>query len=97
MGDIVAEQIFPTKGNLIKSKRQLKQANMGYELMDRKRNILVREMVSLTEEAKKLRSTIGTTYSEAYKRYGRGTSQSLSRYCRLRQARLPHAAYKFVL
>lgn len=67
MGDIVAEQIFPTKGNLIKSKRQLKQANMGYELMDRKRNILVREMVSLTEEAKKLRSTIGTTYSEAYK------------------------------
>lgn len=63
----MAEQIFPTKGNLIKSKRQLKQATMGYELMDRKRNILVREMVSLTEEAKQLRSTIGDTYSAAYK------------------------------
>lgn len=63
----MAEQIFPTKGNLIKSKRQLKQAQLGYELMDRKRNILVREMVSLTDEAKRLRSTIDSTYSEAYK------------------------------
>lgn len=63
----MAEQIFPTKGNLIKSKRQLKQAQLGYELMDRKRNILVREMVSLTDEAKELRSTIDSTYSEAYK------------------------------
>lgn len=63
----MAEQIFPTKGNLIKSKRQLKQAQLGYELMDRKRNILVREMVSLTDEAKELRSTIESTYSEAYR------------------------------
>lgn len=63
----MAEQIFPTKGNLIKSKRQLKQAQLGYELMDRKRNILVREMVSLTNEARELRSTIEDTYSEAYK------------------------------
>ena len=61
----MAEQIFPTKGNLIKAKRQLRQAMMGYELMDRKRNILVREMVSLTDEAKELRSTIESTYSEA--------------------------------
>lgn len=60
-------QIFPTKGNLIKSKRQLKQAQLGYELMDRKRNILVREMVSLTDEAKRLLADIESTYSEAYK------------------------------
>lgn len=63
----MAEQIFPTKGNLIKSRRQLKQAQLGYELMDRKRNILVREMVSLTDEAKRLLSDIESTYSEAYK------------------------------
>lgn len=63
----MAEQIFPTKGNLIKTKRQLKQAQLGYELMDRKRNILVREMVSLTDEAKELRSTIESTYAQAYK------------------------------
>lgn len=63
----MSEQIFPTKGNLIKSKRQLKQAQLGYELMDRKRNILVREMVSLTDEAKRLLSDIESTYSEAYR------------------------------
>ena len=63
----MAEQIFPTKGNLIKVKRQLAQAVMGYELMDRKRNILVREMVSLVDMAKELRANIANTYSEAYR------------------------------
>lgn len=63
----MAEQIFPTKGNLIKAKRSLKQAQLGYELMDRKRNILIREMVSLTDEAKQLRNTIDETYTAAYK------------------------------
>ncbi|MBP0982243.1 MAG: V-type ATP synthase subunit D [Oscillospiraceae bacterium] len=63
----MAEQIFPTKGNLIKMKRSLKQAQLGYELMDRKRNILIREMVNLTDEAKRLRSTIDETYTAAYK------------------------------
>jgi len=63
----LAEQVFPTKGNLIKSKRQLAQAIMGYDLMDRKRNILIREMVSLVDEAKELRSGIDSTYSEAYR------------------------------
>ena len=62
----MAEQVFPTKGNLIKTRRQLFQAMIGYELMDRKRNILIREMVSLVDEAKELRSGIDTTYSEAY-------------------------------
>ena len=62
----MAEQIFPTKGNLIKLKRSLKQAVLGYELMDRKRSILVREMVALTDEARELRSTIDTTFSQAY-------------------------------
>ncbi|MGN1339722.1 MAG: V-type ATP synthase subunit D [Oscillospiraceae bacterium] len=63
----MAEQIFPTKGNLIKMKRSLKQAQLGYELMDRKRNILIREMVNLTAEAKQLRSTIDETYCAAYR------------------------------
>ncbi len=63
---ILAEQIFPTKGNLIKAKRSLRQARMGYELMDRKRNILIHEMVELTDAAKALRDTIDRTYTEAY-------------------------------
>lgn len=63
----MAEQIFPTKGNLIKAKRSLRQAKMGYELMDRKRNILIREMVALTDKAKELRGSISDTYVQAYK------------------------------
>ena len=63
----MAEQIFPTKGNLIKAKRSLRQAKMGYELMDRKRNILIREMVELTDSAKEIRSSIDNTYTAAYK------------------------------
>lgn len=47
-------------------KRSLKQAQLGFELMDRKRNILIREMVSLSSEAKKLRGTIDRTYTAAY-------------------------------
>lgn len=63
----MAEQIFPTKGNLIKMKRSLRQAQLGFELMDRKRNILIREMVNLSDEARELRSTIDQTYNAAYK------------------------------
>ena len=62
----MAEQIFPTKGNLIKVKLSLMQARLGFELMDRKRSILVREMVALTDEARALRSSIDSTFSEAY-------------------------------
>ena len=60
------EQIFPTKGNLIRVRRSLRQAQLGYELMDRKRSILIREMVSLTDKARELRSSIDDTYTAAY-------------------------------
>ncbi|MCL1822592.1 MAG: V-type ATP synthase subunit D [Oscillospiraceae bacterium] len=60
-------QIVPTKGNLLISKRLLKQAQTGYDLMDRKRNILIREMVALSDRAKELRGKIESTFAEAYK------------------------------
>ena len=46
----MAEQVFPTKGNLIKAKKTLALCNLGYELMDRKRNILIREMMTLMDK-----------------------------------------------
>lgn len=58
--------IFPTKGNLISNRKSLALARMGYELMDRKRNILVREMMSLIDKANALRDRIDTTYQTAY-------------------------------
>ena len=45
-------QIFPTKANLMATQKSLELAKLGYELMDRKRNILVREMMQLVDEAK---------------------------------------------
>ncbi len=60
------QQVFPTKGNLITSKKALQLATLGYELLDRKRNILIRELMGLVDKAGQLRATIEDTYSEAY-------------------------------
>lgn len=58
--------VLPTKGNLIATKHSLELASTGYELMDRKRNILTREMMSLISKAEALQSRIDSTFSEAY-------------------------------
>jgi V/A-type H+-transporting ATPase subunit D len=60
------QQVFATKGNLIKAKQSLRQAQLGYELMDRKRNILIREMVTLTDKARELSGSLEKTFAEAY-------------------------------
>ena len=60
------QQVFPTKGNLISSKKALQLAALGYELLDRKRSILIRELMSLVDKACELRGSIEDTYVEAY-------------------------------
>ena len=57
---------FPTKGNLIAAKNSLKLARQGYELMDKKRNILIRELTALIEQAKDIQVQIDSTYRHAY-------------------------------
>lgn len=59
--------VFPTKGNLINIKRSLMLAKLGFDLMDKKRNILVREMMSLIDTAKSIRGEIESTFDTAYK------------------------------
>lgn len=56
----------PTKGNLIAVKRSLSLAKMGYDLLDRKRNILIREMMDLIDTASKVQNQINETYANAY-------------------------------
>lgn len=58
--------IVPTKGNLIATKKSLELATVGYELLDRKRNILIREMMTLIDRATSIQSEIDSVYSEAY-------------------------------
>ena len=56
----------PTKGNLIAAKNSLNLANMGYGLMDKKRNILIRELMGMIDEAKGIQSEIDSTFRAAY-------------------------------
>lgn len=58
---------FPTKGNLILAKNSLALASQGYELMDKKRNILIRGLFDLIDQAKEIQSEIDQTYAAAYK------------------------------
>lgn len=58
---------FPTKGNLILAKNSLALASQGYQLMDKKRNILIKELMGLIEEAKDIQSEIDVTFTSAYK------------------------------
>ena len=57
---------FPTKGNLMRAKNSLVLASMGYGLMDKKRNILIRELMGLIDEAKDIQSEIDSTFRAAY-------------------------------
>lgn len=62
----MAEQVTPTKSALINTKKSLDLAKVGYELLDRKRNILIRETMSLIDVANRIQQLIDSTYSEAY-------------------------------
>ena len=59
-------QVFPTKSNLMSTKKSLDLAKLGYDLLDRKRNILVHEMMQLIDKASKIQQEIDETYSKAY-------------------------------
>ncbi len=57
---------FPTKGNLILAKNSLALAKQGYELMDKKRNILIRELMELIGQATDIQKEIDMTFTSAY-------------------------------
>ena len=57
---------FPTKGNLMLAKNSLALAVQGYDLMDKKRNILIRELMNLIDQAKDIQEQIDMTFTYAY-------------------------------
>jgi V/A-type H+-transporting ATPase subunit D len=60
------QSAFPTKGNRIRAKNTLALARQGYELLDKKRNVLIREILSLNEQAEMIQEKIGRVFAEAY-------------------------------
>ena len=59
-------QIPMTKGNLLRLKHSYDLAKNGYDLMDRKRNILIKEMMEMVEKVKVLRKEITEAYHLGY-------------------------------
>ena len=62
----MANNAVPTKGNLLATKKSLQLSRTGFELLDRKRNILIREMMQLIDRANEIQSKIDDTYTAAY-------------------------------
>lgn len=62
----MSDQVFPTKGNLINTKKTLEMSTMGFSLLDRKRNILIREMMLLMEKFQSVRTAMDDTFKNAY-------------------------------
>lgn len=58
--------LFPTKGNLMLAQNTLALSKQGYELLDKKRNILMREMMTLVDKAKVLHRSIEMVFADAY-------------------------------
>jgi len=59
-------KVAPTKSNLLKEKQELKFAQLGYELLDQKRNILVIELLNLVDQAVDLETQVEELLQSAF-------------------------------
>ncbi|MCR4735236.1 MAG: V-type ATP synthase subunit D [Treponema sp.] len=60
------QNIAPTKSNLLAIKEQLAISTNGYDLLEEKREILVRELMRLVEQVNILESKIDKVIAQAY-------------------------------
>jgi V/A-type H+-transporting ATPase subunit D len=61
-----SESVSPTRINLIQTKKTLKLAESGREVLERKRDILLRELRNSIYEAERTREELLTTLEKAY-------------------------------
>lgn len=59
-------QVIPTKGNLIHLKAKEALAKNGEVLLDRKKNILIQEVLTLVMDITEVRAKLQQTYKKAY-------------------------------
>lgn len=62
----MAIKTTPTKANLIKAKARLIFSEKGYDLLDKKRTILIQELMTLVNEAETIEGEISRIFAEAY-------------------------------
>jgi len=57
---------LPTHANLMKARNTLKLSTKGHELLDRKKNILIKEMFKYVEEAEEIKKKADGLFKVAY-------------------------------
>lgn len=62
----MAKRVTPTRANLLKQKSQLAFSIKGYNLLDKKRTVLIQEILTLLDEAEEIEGKIEETFAEAY-------------------------------
>lgn len=60
-------QTAATKANLMRLKSSLEFSQKAFELLDKKRNVLIREMMTLVDRSKEIQEEIAIVFSDAYK------------------------------
>lgn len=60
------QTVAPTKSSLLRAKATLAFSVKGFELLDKKRNVLIQELMSLTGRAKSIQQRISVLIAEAY-------------------------------
>lgn len=61
------ENFAPTKSTLMAAKSSLDFSKKGFELLDKKRNVLIREMMSYVSKARELQNQVNIVFAKAYK------------------------------
>lgn len=80
----MAQQVAPTRSNLLKLTEELSFASLGHELLDQKRGILVVELLTLVDQAVEYQNKVDQVLSEA----GECMQRSVMEMGRLRVANL---------
>ena len=64
----MAQTVFPTKSNLMQTRKTLDFAKVGFELLDRKRNVLLREVMAQLDQLSSMREQMAQACRDAYDR-----------------------------
>jgi len=60
------ENIASTKANLVAAQTALEFSKKGFELLDKKKNVLIKNMITFLERAKEIQQKIRSIFKEAY-------------------------------
>lgn len=61
-----SNNIFPTKGNLLNLKKSLVLSKTGHNLLGKKKQVLLREMMRMVANVNKIKTEIDTCFFDAY-------------------------------